>query len=125
MERIYEWSLSVGYGPGPSVVNSSVIFIAPLAPLCLPVAPACTHPNLYIHINSAQGRCMDSLFLYRNQVIAQSCSHFAWLFLFFSFFFLNLSYYYKPVHFILNVGEKIRLSLHLSYISKASCLASM
>lgn len=108
MERIYEWSLSVGCGPGPSVVNSSVIFIAPLAPLCLPVAPACTHLNSYIHINSAQGRCMDSLFLYRNQVMAQSCSGpISHGFFFSYFFFFNLSYYYKPVHFILNVGEKI------------------
>ena len=43
MERIYEWGLSVGCGPGPSVVHSSVIFTAPQAPMCLPVAAMYTH----------------------------------------------------------------------------------
>lgn len=52
VERIYEW-LSVGYGPSPSVVHSSVMFTTPPAPMCLPVAhthvhtPSHTHTCLY------------------------------------------------------------------------------
>lgn len=47
-ERIYEWGLSLGYGPGPSVVHSSVIFTAPQAPMCLPVAAMYTHAHMHI-----------------------------------------------------------------------------
>lgn len=45
VERIYEWGLSVGDGPGPSVVHSSVIFTTPQAPMCLPVAAMYTHTH--------------------------------------------------------------------------------
>lgn len=76
VERIYVWGLSVGYGPGPSVVHSSVIFTAPQAPMCLPVAPLYTHahtqartraPILYKHGDDAH---TDSLH-YKNPVTAQ------------------------------------------------------
>lgn len=54
VERIYEWGLSVGYGPGPSVVHSSVIFTAPQAPMCLPVAAMYTHART--HTDTVQTR---------------------------------------------------------------------
>ena len=47
VERIYEWGLSVGDGPGPSVVHSSVISTAPQAPMCLPVAALYTHAHTH------------------------------------------------------------------------------
>lgn len=47
VERIYEWGLSVGYRPGPSVVHSSVIFTAPQAPMCLPLGAMYTHARTH------------------------------------------------------------------------------
>lgn len=85
--------------------------------MCLPVAPACRHANPYMHISSAQGRCMGSLFLYRNQVMTQSCSgpisH--------SFFFI-LSYHYTPVHLILNLEDLIVAAFKLHFKSKLPCI---
>lgn len=56
VERIYEWGLSIGYEPGPSVVHSSVIFTAPQAPMCLPVAAVYTHAHPYMHTQAVQIR---------------------------------------------------------------------
>lgn len=77
VERIYEWGLSVGYGPGPSVVHSSVIFTAPQAPMCLPVGAmythACTHTLTRTRILYKHGRIRAHVdrSLQRNPVTVQ------------------------------------------------------
>lgn len=133
VERIYVWGLSVGYGPGPSVVHSSVMFTAPQAPMCLPVAPLYTHaqtqsrtrtPILYKHDDDAHA---DSL-RYKNPVTVQlpvcyiigeltsAC--------FISFFLLS-----RLIYLTLNADFSTQTasekSLNWTWISKTSCRVSV
>lgn len=73
VERIYEWGLSVGYGPGSSVVHSSVIFTTPQAPMCLPVAAMYTHAHTHslTRIRILNGCARIDCSLQRNPVTIQ------------------------------------------------------
>lgn len=69
--------LSVGDGPGPSVVHSSVIFTTPQAPKCLPAAAVCTHSHARTHTHAriADGsRRIQSVCNYPSAVIGQLTS---------------------------------------------------
>lgn len=61
VERIYEWGLSAGEGPGPSVVHSSVIFTAPQAPMCLPVAALYAHRPTRTRLHACAYRPLQTI----------------------------------------------------------------